>query len=85
MELLPALELIGDRQAADSERHWGRGFFKQAQGVLPPEDLQRIENARNNFVRNAAAARIFKPEATRSHIVGAIKGKPSRKLMQLAL
>jgi hypothetical protein len=63
----------------------GAAFLRWAQSVLPPEDLERIQNAQNAFVKNAIAAGIFKPDATRTHQVGATRGRPSRKVMQLAL
>src|SRR5215831_20291762 len=51
-----------------------------ADGVRPPHDKllepeptreSRIENAQNSFVRNTIAAGIVKPDATRTHQVGA--------------
>jgi hypothetical protein len=60
-------------------------FLRWAQTTLPPEDLERIENAQNAFVKNAVEAGIFKPNAVRTHQVGAVKGRPSKRVLQLQL
>lgn len=60
----------------------GSAFYKWAQAVLPPQELARIEDAQNEFVKSAIAAGIFKPGAIKTHMVGAPKkGAPSRKLL----
>jgi hypothetical protein len=59
----------------------GQAFYKWAQAVLPASDLGRIEDAQNSFVKNAIAAGIFKSDAVSTHKVGAIRGKPSKKVL----
>ena len=51
----------------------GAAFLKWAKDVLSPEDLQRIEVAQNNFLKNAVAAGIFRPGAIQTHQVGQVK------------
>ena len=60
----------------------GAAFFKWAQYALPEDDLGRIQDAQNAFVKAAIDAGIFKANAVKTHMVGATPKKPSSKLLQ---
>ena len=60
----------------------GEAFLHWAQQVLPPAELQRIQDVQNAFVKNAMEAGIFKANAVKTHQVGyAKKGVPARVLL----
>lgn len=62
----------------------GAAFYIWAKKNLGEDDLIRIEDAQNNFVKTAIAAGIFKPSDIKSRAVGATPKHLSRNLLQFA-
>jgi hypothetical protein len=57
----------------------GAAFLKWAKEVLPPEDLARIINAQEAYVKAAIQAGVLKSDALRTHAVGFVK-KPNAQV-----